>query len=118
MLVEHLISIGNVYCVRYLIDTVVYHRAMGLPVNLVYENELYKIKKPDLIVFLSIEDENVRQERLNHRGKLTIGDQLVNNFSFREKIKSEYEKLSEHFVVIDNSNQNVADVVSQVRKFL
>ncbi len=37
-LIKNQLKKGNVYCVRYLVDTVVSHRVAGLHVNLEYEN--------------------------------------------------------------------------------
>src|SRR5689334_7241037 len=36
---------GNVYCVRYLIDTVVYHRALGLTVPFAYDTDWYQLRR-------------------------------------------------------------------------
>ena len=117
-LVDEYINNGNVYCVRYLIDTVVYHRAMGIPVSLEYETSLYKIRRPDLIVFLSIDDEEMRQQRLANRGKFTVGDRLVNNDEFRNRLANEYNKLEEHFVVVNNCNRDIKDVASEIQSLI
>ena len=45
----------NVYCVRYLIDTVVSHNSAGLNVELEYEK--YGILKPDLTIFIKLNEE-------------------------------------------------------------
>ncbi len=48
---------GNIYCVRYFIDTVVHHRAKGLDVSYEHETELYSIRKPDYIFYLDVEED-------------------------------------------------------------
>lgn len=63
----------NVYCVRYLIDTVVSHQAAGLDVSLDYD--AYGILKPDMTIFVSL-DENIRQERISKRGKSHLDEVL------------------------------------------
>jgi len=109
---------GNVYCGRYLIDTVVYHRAMGLAVNLEYDTPIYHIRKPDLTVFLEISDERIRQERIEKRGKRSIGDTYVDKKQFRNSLIKEYEKLSEHFVIVNNTNRKIQDVVDEIRSLM
>lgn len=112
-LIEEALKSGNVYCVRHLIDTVVSHRVAGLSVDLIYETSLYRIRKPDLIVFLSVKEE-VRQERLNRRGKGYLDHTLDDN-SFREKLLKEFSKLSEYFTTVNVSEKNVLQVVEEIR---
>ncbi|MFC1879316.1 hypothetical protein ACFLZW_05330 [Chloroflexota bacterium] len=117
-IIKQKLDYGNVYCGRYLIDTVVYHRAMGLLVELEYETHLYKIKRPDTTIFLEIDDEQVRQERLNKRGKFTIGDKLVNDEQLRNAIKKEYESLSNNYIKVDNCGRNIQDVVTEIQELI
>lgn len=113
-LIEDMLKRGNVYCVRYLIDTIVYHRAMGLPVQLEYETVWYKIKKPDMTIFLEIDDENLRQSRLKEREKITVGDQMVNQFELRSRILSEYAHFSREFITVNNSHRKIDDVITEI----
>jgi len=117
-IIEQRLIEGNVYCVRYLIDTVAYHRAMGLPIIIEYETPLYRIRQPDLTVFLNVTDEGIRQERLKTRGKITVGDHIVNEEGFRNSLLQEYQRLSEHFVVIDNTHRDIGEVAEEIAHLL
>ena len=66
---------NNVYCVRYLIDTVVSHSVAGLDVKLNYET--YDILKPDLTIFVKLNEET-RQKRITERGK-SILDKVLDD---------------------------------------
>ena len=116
LLAEDALRFGNVYCVRYLIDTVVSHRVAGLDVRLEYETGLYRILKPDITVFLHIE-ENLRQERITERGKGFL-DTTLDNESFREKFLKEFELLAEHFYKINVASKNVLEVVQEIRSLI
>lgn len=96
---------NNVYCVRYLIDTVVSHRVAGLDVPLEYENEMYSILKPDLTIWVGI-DENVRQNRITKRGK-SILDKVLDNSNIRDSFLQEFAKLLDNAKKIDNTSNNL-----------
>jgi thymidylate kinase len=99
--IEELLKTGNVYCVRYLIDTVVSHRVAGLNVDLAYEGDFYSIRRPDLTLFISI-NEQARQNRITSRGKGVL-DRILDDDSIRLKFHEEFSRLSDQFVVVDNS---------------
>lgn len=103
--IEELLKTGNVYCVRYLIDTVVSHRAAGLNVDLTYEGDFYSIKKPDLTIMIGI-DEQVRQERISARGKGFL-DKLLDDDERRARFHHEFERLAHHYVTIENDASNI-----------
>lgn len=107
---------GNIYCVRYLIDTVVSHRVAGLPVTLEYETELYRIRKPDLTIFLSV-NESIRQSRLKARGKSYL-DKVLDDDNIRDRFLKEFDKFSDQFVVVDNSERFLEEVVTEIRRYL
>jgi len=112
-LAEEALKSGNVYCVRYLIDTVVSHRVAGLDVRLEYETGLYRILKPDFTVFLHIE-EGLRQERITGRGKGFL-DKTLDNESFRTKFLKEFEFLAGHFYRIDVDGKSVLELTREIR---
>lgn len=113
--IRPMIENGNVYCVRYLLDTVIYHRALGLPVELEYNTPLYSIRPPDLTVFLGIRDETVRKKRVSERGQMTAGDLLVDRDEFRSKLLSEYRRFATNYTIVDNTRRHVDEVVSEIR---
>ncbi|HEY4673018.1 MAG TPA: hypothetical protein VIH03_02515 [Nitrososphaerales archaeon] len=117
-LVEKALGRGNVYCVRYLLDTVVYHRAMGLSIELEYETALYRIQKPDCTFFLTVDDERVRQNRLKSRGKITVGDKIVNQEKLRRAILEEYGRYSNEYIQINNCDRDITDVAADIRKWM
>ena len=94
---------NNVYCVRYLIDTVVSHRTLGLSVELDYEK--YNIIKPDMTIFVRI-DEETRQKRITERGK-SILDKTLDEEIFRNKFNKEFERYSSQFVFFDNNRNEI-----------
>lgn len=112
MLAEEALKSGNVYCVRYLIDTIVSHRVAGLDVHLEYETSLYRILKPDLTIFLHIE-ESLRQERINGRGKGFL-DKTLDDESFRVKFLKEFELLAGHFCRIDVAGKSVLKLAREI----
>lgn len=91
-------SSKNIYCVRYLIDTVVSHRVAGLQVDLDYGK--YSILKPDMTIFVHL-DEKIRQDRITKRGKSDL-DKVLDDDRKREKFLTEYKKLLDNFHIFDN----------------
>ena len=112
-LIEQLIKQGNVYCVRYFIDTVVSHLVAGLPVDLVYETELYRIRRPDLTVFLSVREE-VRQARLESRGKSFL-DKVLDDGHVRLRFLHEFQKFRNEFIEIDTTDKSIQEIASIIR---
>lgn len=106
----------NVYCVRYLIDTVVSHRAAGMNVELNYHGMGYNIHKPDATLFINI-DESVRQERITVRGKSDL-DKILDNHHTRSRFLNEFERFSDHYHVIDNSSSELKSVVQKAATYL
>ena len=103
---------NNVYCVRYLIDTVVSHKVAGLDVKLDYETDLYSILKPDLTIFVDI-DESVRQQRITNRGKSVL-DKVLDEDNTRNLFLSEFQKHLKDYVIINNSSDNLSDTIQSV----
>lgn len=99
--IEALLKTGNVYCVRYLIDTVVSHRVAGLNVDLNYEGDFYSIHRPDLTLFLNINEE-IRQNRITSRGKGLL-DKILDDDLIRQNFLEEFNRFSDQFIVVDNS---------------
>ena len=109
---------GNVYCVRYLIDTIVSHQVAGLDVNLDYSQ--YGILEPDLTIFVSI-NEDVRERRIKKRGE-SILDKLLDNSTTRNKFLEKFEALldNEKTIYFDNTstdiNGNIVKLYEEIRK--
>ena len=109
---------NNVYCVRYLIDTVVSHQVAGLDVKLDYES--YGILKPDKTIFIGL-NENVRQERIEKRGK-SILDKVLDDDKKRKSFLETFKKLlSENDTIyFDNSlcdvDSNVHQLYERIKK--
>ena len=114
--IEEMLKTGNVYCVRYLIDTVVSHRVAGLDVDMIYNGGFYNIRKPDLTIFVSV-NENIRQERITSRGKGLL-DKVLDHDSTRHRFEEEFNRLSSHFVTIDNSNTTHDQFVNEATKYI
>jgi thymidylate kinase len=116
-LIERELERGNVYCVRYLIDTVAYHRALGLAVGLSYVTDWYRVRRPDW-TFLLRADEDTRRQRISSRGKVTVGDRLVSEVAVRAAIEREYDALSSEYVAIVNADGEVGNVVETIRRHM
>lgn len=99
----------NVYCVRYLIDTVVSHRVAGMDVDLVYKGMGYDIHEPDATIFINI-DESVRQDRITVRGKSDL-DKVLDDNSIRNRFLAEFQRLGDHLCIVDNSTNDLRDAL-------
>lgn len=100
----------NVYCVRYLIDTVVSHRVAGLDVGLEYDK--YDILKPDLTIFVSL-DEEIRQDRINKRGKSLL-DKVLDEELIINKFVKEFSDLAKDSIVFDNGIDRVDERILEL----
>ncbi|EKN6387889.1 hypothetical protein DVQ88_08425 [Yersinia enterocolitica] len=98
---EHLKS-RNVYCVRYLVDTVVSHRVAGVNIQLNYDLGFSTIAIPDVTFFISL-NEQLRQQRIEVRGKSEL-DKVLDIESVRTKFLSEFKKVCPEMIYIDNDN--------------
>lgn len=108
--IKQLLKSKNVYCVRYLIDTVVSHRVMGINVNLDYDLGYYQIEKPNLTLFIHI-DEEIREQRITYRGKSEL-DKILDDTSIRTQFLKEFSKLSDEYKIINNSG-DIYDTIKQ-----
>ena len=104
---------NNVYCVRYLIDTVVSHSVAGLDVKLDYET--YDILKPDLTIFVKLNEE-IRQKRITERGK-SILDKVLDDSKKREQFNKKFN----YFLGLESGpiivfNNDSTDVQKNVKK--
>lgn len=104
---------SNVYCVRYLIDTVVSHSVAGLDVKLDYET--YDILKPDLTIFVKLNEE-IRQKRITERGK-SILDKVLDDSKKREQFNKKFN----YFLGLESGptivfNNDSTDVQKNVKK--
>ncbi len=106
----------NVYCVRYLIDTVVSHRVAGMNVDLAYQGMGYDIHKPDATLFINI-DESVRQNRISLRGKSDL-DKVLDNNDTRGRFLAEFQRFADQYHVIDNSTNELQDAVQNAVAYL
>ena len=100
----------NVYCVRYLIDTVVSHRVAGLNVDMDYER--YGIIRPDLTIFVQL-DEKKRQDRIKSRGKSLL-DSCLDDESTRNAFLCEFEKQLTNKIIFNNENENISLQVEEI----
>jgi thymidylate kinase len=95
----------NVYCTRYLIDTVVSHRVNGIPAELEYETALYAIPRPTMTLFIEVGEEE-RQRRLDSRGRSHL-DRLLDDGSYRSRFLREFNRFDGEFERIDNTEGDI-----------
>lgn len=104
-LIKHDLDNGfNVYCIRYLIDTIVSHRVHGMDIELSYSICTYNFAKSDFIFFLEV-DEQKRQERISTRskGKNKL-DKSLDDFGFRNKFLQEFTRYDKEIIRISNND--------------
>ncbi len=106
----------NVYVIRYLIDTVVSNRVAGVPLELDYNIYGNNILKPDLTLFVSV-DEEKRQKRITERGK-SILDKVLDDDITREKFIKEFEKNLDHetTIYVDNNSSDIEQTAKTAYK--
>lgn len=106
----------NVYVIRYLIDTVVSNRVAGVPIELDYNIYGNNILKPDLTLFVSV-DEEKRQKRITERGK-SILDKVLDDDITREKFIKEFENNldKEATIYVDNNSSDIEQTAKTTYK--
>ena len=109
---------NDVYCVRYLIDTVVSNRVGGVDVDLdynIYGNELLQ---PDITIFVSL-DEKIRQSRITNRGKSVLDKVLDDDATRNEFLKQFNELLPQDTIFVDNSlplEENIESIYLEIQQ--
>jgi thymidylate kinase len=114
--IKELLTTRNVYCVRYLIDTVISHRVAGMDLELVYTGVGYSIHKPNATIFVHI-DESIRQDRITIRGKSGL-DKVLDDHNTRSRFLAEFNRYADQFHVVDNSTNDLQDAVQKAASFL
>lgn len=103
---------NNVYCVRYLIDTVVSNSAAGIDIPFNYNVLGKNILKPDLTIFVYC-DEDVRQSRIGKRGKDSL-DTVLDNVEKRQSFMSKFDTLLDsNNTIFVNNNEDLEIVVDR-----
>ncbi|TSI03699.1 AAA family ATPase [Lysinibacillus sp. BW-2-10] len=107
---------GNVYCIRYFIDTVVSHRAKGVNAAYEHETELYSIRKPDYIFYLDVEEQE-RQKRLDERGRGFLDNQLDDE-SLLNRFLEEFNALESQFIRIPTTNRDLEEIIQEIQSYI
>ncbi|HDN9008297.1 TPA: AAA family ATPase [Aeromonas veronii] len=97
---EHL-KTHNVYCVRYLIDTVVSHRVAGVDIQLNYDLGFTTIAVPDITIFIGLSEE-LRQQRISSRGKSEL-DKVLDTYNTRTAFLREFNQVCPDMLYVDNN---------------
>ncbi len=104
------LSSRPVVCDRYLLTTICFHAAVGLPTDQLANGVSSRIIVPDF-TFLLVCEEGVRLRRLAKRG-LTFNDKQERQRGLESRFLAEYRR---HILVeIDNSSPNPRDAVGIV----
>ena len=108
----------NVYCVRYLIDTYVSNKVAGVPIDFSYNILGNELLKPDLIVFVNVE-ENIREKRITARGKSEL-DHVLDDEKTRNAFLSEFKKAlkGEKVYYLDNTKEGIDDAVKELYEYI
>lgn len=109
---------NNVYCVRYLIDTYVSNKVAGLPIDFTYNILGNELLKPDLTVFINV-DEKVRQQRITVRGKSEL-DKVLDEDIKRQAFLSEFENVLDKSKTyyLDNTDADLDSKVEELYTFI
>ena len=100
---------------RYVYSTQAYHRARNVSpiLNLAELNVL----QPDLVFYVHIDDESIRQRRIKKRPNNKRGDEEIRTHtSLLTRVDSELRSLS--FIPIDNSSENPHTAVNSMMETL
>lgn len=114
--IKELLVSHNVYCVRYLIDTVVSHRVAGMDIEVIYAGMGYTIHEPSITIFVHI-NECVRQDRITTRGKSGL-DKLLDDHDIRDRFLTEFNRYSDQLHVVDNSTNDLQDAVQKAASLI
>lgn len=104
---------NNIYCVRYLIDTVVSNRVAGVDVSLDYNIYGNHLLIPDVTLFV-FSDENLRQKRITLRGKSVL-DKILDNDSTRQKFLDEFQHLlpADTTILVENNHTDIDTIAEE-----
>lgn len=104
---------NNIYCVRYLIDTVVSNRVAGVDVSLDYNIYGNHLLIPDVTLFV-FSDENLRQKRITLRGKSVL-DKVLDNDSTRQKFLDEFQHLlpADTTILVENNHTDIDTIAEE-----
>ena len=104
---------NNIYCVRYLIDTVVSNRVAGVDVSLDYNIYGNHLLIPDVTLFV-FSDENLRQKRITLRGKSVL-DKILDNDSTRQKFLDEFQHLLpvDTTILVENNHTDIDTIAEE-----
>lgn len=104
---------NNIYCVRYLIDTVVSNRVAGVDVSLDYNIYGNHLLIPDVTLFV-FSDENLRQKRITLRGKSVL-DKILDNDLTRQKFLDEFQHLlpADTTILVENNHTDIDTIAEE-----
>ena len=119
-LVKAEIALGNnVVCDRYIPTIVGYHRTMAKRkgVTNIFDPSLEccNIAQPDFMFHLTVNEE-IRQQRMNARGKTTNADRMMDNTEIRSSILAEYQAMD--MIEIDTSLLTPQEVLAKIQTYL
>ncbi len=119
-LIDAEIALGsNVVCARYTPTTIGYHNVMavrkGVSKLFSPSAEDYFVTKPDIIFHLTATEE-VRQKRMNGRGRITSSDNMMDNHEIRKAILAEFNNMD--MIELDTSYINPMEVAEKLLTYI
>lgn len=112
--IRQLCETQHVVCDRYLDTTVCYHKAMGVPVDLLI-NSLEPVFMMPTATFLLVCKQEERIGRLHRRG-LTYNDIIERRSGVEENFLAEYKK--KQLIEIDNSSNDPNTATNEILNYL
>ena len=105
---------------RYITSTMAYQTLQGIPLETILEFcELFKIQKPDVILYLNISPKTSAKRKFEEKGNL---DKNEANRIFLERVSQKYKELAKQSVfgswfVVD-AERSVEEVFEQIKRIL
>lgn len=110
--IKELLKHGSVVCDRFVLSTIAYHRALGLPTKFLEAVDMVSLPTPTITFYLDCE-ENERLRRIGQRGANATD---LEHIRVADRIRREFERAD--VVKIDTTYMDVDGVVDRMLECL
>ena len=106
--IGRLLKSGSVVCDRYVLSTIAYHLALGLPLEYLEVLDTIDLLKPTITFYLHCEE----KERLRRIGQRGASAMDLEHARIVDKVRHEFEKAD--ILRIDTTHKDVDEVVNEI----